>query len=71
MVLGDVFQDVSNPNILVYDFSTSHMNFIQNEHVKLNETGIDTQGRFKRKLSNVIDVLGRLTSKLQETLHTV
>ena len=38
MVLGDVFPDVSNPNMLIYNFRTSHMNFIQNERVKLNKT---------------------------------
>ena len=42
MVLGDICPDVSNPNMLVYDFSTCHMNFIQNELVKLDETCIDT-----------------------------
>ena len=56
MVLGVVCPDVSNPNMLVYEFRTTHMNFIQNKHVKLEETYIDTQGRFKANLSNVMDV---------------
>ena len=65
MVLVDVCPDVSNPNIFVFEFRTTHMNFIQNKHVKLDETCLDTQGRFKAKLSN--DVLRRLTFKLHET----
>ena len=40
------------------------MNFMYKEHVKLNETCLDTQGHFKAHLSNIMDVLGRLTSKL-------
>ena len=43
------------------------MNFTQNEHVKLNETCLDTKGHFKATFSNFMDVLGRLTSKLHET----
>ena len=46
------------------------MNFIQIEHVKLDETCQDTQGRVKANLSNVMDVVGRLTSKLDEAQHT-
>ena len=56
MVLGDVGPDVSNPNMIIDEFRNSHMNFIQNKHVKLEETYIDTQGRFKANLSNVMDV---------------
>ena len=67
IVLGDVFPEVSNSKMLVYEFRTYHMNFIQNEHVKLNKTCIDTQGRFKANLLNVMDVLGRLTFKFHET----
>ena len=67
IVLGDVFPEVSNSKMLVYEFRTYHMNFIQNEHVKLNEIYQDTQGHFKENLSNVVDVLGRVTSKLHET----
>ena len=37
------------------------------KYVKLNETFQDTQGHFKGNLSNVKDVLKRLTSKLHET----
>ena len=46
------------------------MSFIQNKHIKLDETCIGTQCCFKENLSNVMDVLGRLTSKLYENLHT-
>ena len=46
------------------------MNFTQNKHVKLNETCLDTQGHFKAHLSNVMNVLGYLTSKLHENCHT-
>ena len=70
MVRGDVWHNSSNPNMFVYDFRTSHINFIQNEHVKLNETYKNTQGRFKANLSNVMDVFGRLNS-LHETLNTI
>ena len=70
MVHGDNFPDVSNPNMIIYEFWTYHMNFIQYKHVKVNKTFIDTQDRFKANLSNVMDVPGRLTSKLHETLHT-
>ena len=56
--------------MFVYGFGTYHMSFIKNEHVNLYETYIDSQGRFKANLSKVMDVLGRLTSKLLETLHT-
>ena len=55
MVLGDVFLDVSNPNINVYDINTCNMNFIQNEHVKLDETFLDTQGLFKAYLLNFMN----------------
>ena len=46
------------------------MNLIQNEHIKLDETHLDVQGHFKAYLSNVLNVLGHLTSKIQETLNT-
>ena len=64
MVLGDVFLDVSNPNMIVYEFNTSHMNFIKNKHVKLDKTCIDTQDHFKANLSIFMTVLGRLNFKL-------
>uniref|UniRef100_UPI003390CA14 hypothetical protein n=1 Tax=Acinetobacter baumannii TaxID=470 RepID=UPI003390CA14 len=67
LVLGDVFPEVFKSNMTVYDLITSHINFIQNERLKLDETCLDTQGHFKLTLSNIIDVLGRLTSKLHET----
>ena len=70
VVLGDNFSNVSNPIIIVHNFNTSHMNFIQNEHVKHKETGLDVQGRLKAYLSNALDVLGHLTSKFHETLNT-
>ena len=63
MVLGEVCVDVSNPNMFVHEYITSHMNLIQ-KHVILDESCIDTQGRFKANLSNVMDIFGRLTSKL-------
>ena len=56
--------------MIIYELKTYHMSFIQNEHVKLDETYIDTQGHPKASLSNVMDILGRLTSKLHETWHT-
>ena len=43
------------------------MNFIQNEHIKLDETCIYTQGYYKANLSNVMDVLGSLNFKLHDT----
>ena len=55
---------------MVYKFNTYHMNFIQNEHVKLNKTILDIKGRLKEYLSNALDVLGRLTSKLHKSLTT-
>ena len=56
--------EVSNPNKIVYEFSTSQMNFTENEYIKLDKTYLDTHGRFKAIFSNVMDVLRRLTSKL-------
>ena len=67
MVLGDVFPDVSKLNMFLYEFRISHMNFNQNEHVKLDKTCLDRNGHFKANLSNVMDVLGRLTFKLHKT----
>ena len=46
------------------------MNFIHNERVKLDETCIDAKGCFQANLSNVMNILLRLTSKLHKTLHT-
>ena len=43
------------------------MSFVENKHVKLYETCLDKLGHFKTRLSNVMDVLERLTSKLHET----
>ena len=56
MVLGDVFLDVLNPNMLVYKFRASNIYFIQNKNVKLDETHVDTQGHFKVNLSNIMDI---------------
>ena len=70
MVLGDNFPDVSNPNTTLFNFNTSHINFIQNKYVKLDETRLDVQGRLKAYLSKALDVLGRSTSKLHENLTT-
>ena len=42
------------------------MNFIQNKHVKLDETCLDTKDHLKANLSNVMDVHGCLTSKLHK-----
>ena len=67
LVYDDVFPDVSNPNMIVYDSSTTYVNFIQNSDEKLDETCLDTQGYFKAHLLNVIDVLKRVTSKPNET----
>ena len=67
MVLGDVFPDISNLNMLIYEFRTSHKNFTQNKYVELDEKFLDTRGHFKANFSNVMDVLGCLTSKLHAT----
>ena len=56
MVFGDVFPNISNPNMIVYEFITYHINFMKSGHIKLDETCLDTQGLFKAHLSNVIDV---------------
>ena len=61
------FLDFSNPNMFVYEFITSHINFIQNEHIKLYKRCLDKRGRYKANTSNIMDVLGSLTSKLHET----
>ena len=67
MVLGEVFPDVSNLNMITLEFRIYNMNFIQKYHVKFDETILDTHGHFKATLSNVMDVLGHLTYKLHET----
>ena len=38
LILRDLHLDVSNSNMIVHDFRTSHINFIQNEYIKLDET---------------------------------
>lgn len=70
IVLRDVFADLSNPNMTIYEFRTSNNNFIQNEQAKLDETCLNTEGYVKETLSNIIDVLGRLNSKLHENRYT-
>ena len=57
MVLGDNFLDVSNKITILYKFNTSDRNFIQNKHIKIDETRLDVQGHFKAYLLNVMDVL--------------
>ena len=56
--------------MISYKFNTYHMNFIQNEYVKLDETFLGVQGRLNAYLSNALDVLGCLTSKLHATSTT-
>ena len=63
----DSYTNISMQIIMVHEFRTYHMCFIHKEHVKLYETHIDTQGHLKVSLSNVMDILGRLTSKFHET----
>ena len=70
MVLGYNFPDFSNPNTIVYKFNTSQMNFILLEDVKLDETRLDVQGRLKAYLSNALEVLCCLSSKIHETSNT-
>ena len=55
--------------MFVYDLTICHINFIQNKHAKLDETHQGTQVHFKANLSNVMEILGRMTSKLHETLE--
>lgn len=62
--LGMFYQEDSNPKIIIYEFISSQMKFIQKQHIKLDETGSDKQGCFKEKILNVMDGLGRLTSKV-------
>ena len=44
--LGNVFPDVFKSNMNLYEFKKTHMNFTQNEHVKLDKTCLDKQGNF-------------------------
>ena len=67
MVLIDNFKVISYPNTTAYYFNTSLINFIKNELVKLYVRFLDTQGHIKAYLSNIMDVLRHLTSKLRET----
>ena len=51
------------------------MNFIRNKHVKLDETCIDTQGRLKANLPNIMEVLGRSPPNIMkhdtQTINTI
>ena len=38
LVLGEFYLDVSNLNMLVYEFRTSHINIIKNEQARLDKT---------------------------------
>ena len=67
MVLGDVYLDVSNQIILLYKFSTSHINFTQNKHVELDETFFGHTKFFQGKQFKHHE---GFKSKLHETLHT-
>ena len=71
MVFLDNFPDISIPYAIIYESNTSHIILIQNKQIKLDETHLDRQGNFTTHLSNVMDVLGRLTSILHETRHTI
>ena len=67
LILGDVFLDVSNLNMILYEFITAHMNFTENEHVKHDEALLNIQGYLKSHYSNDMDVHERLTLKLNKT----
>ena len=57
-------------NYVFYVLGTPHINFNKNEHVKLTQTFQDTQVLSKAYLPNVMDVIGHLTSKINQTIHT-
>ena len=44
------YPDISHQNMFAYNFRTYYMSFVKNEHIKLDETCIDTQGHFKANL---------------------
>ena len=67
----DLDPDVSNTNILSYEFRTYNVSFIKNEHLKLDETCIDTQGYFKANLLNVMDVHTRHKYTIINHLRTI
>ena len=50
MVIGDNFPKISNPNTTLYKFNASYMKIIQKEHLILNDTLLDVQGRLKAYL---------------------
>lgn len=49
---------------------TSHINFKQNEQVKHAKADLNIQAGLKDNLSNVMDILGCLTSKHDKTSYT-
>ena len=52
----ELYQDVSTPNLLEFKLRKYQMSFKKNKHVKIDETYLDTQGRLKVRLSNVMDI---------------
>ena len=70
LVLREFYPYVSNPNTLVHMLGTLHININQNENVKHAKIHLNVQAHLKAYLSNVMDVLGRLTSKQCENLNT-
>ena len=68
MVLADNFPNISKPITILYYFNTSQLNFIKNKKIKHDETRLDIQGQFNAYLSNALDVLGRLISKLKNLI---
>ena len=55
-------------NALVYMLGMSHIHLNKNEHVKYAKANLNIQACIKVNISNVKDILGRLTSKHHQTL---
>ena len=55
-------------NIIIRMLGTSHINFIQNEHLKHLKAHLNVQEGLNAYLSNVMAILGRLKSKHHQTL---
>lgn len=68
--LVGLFMHIKHLNIVVQVLTTYLTNFKQNEHVKLTQTHENTQELFKVYVSNIMDVLGLLTSKHNKTSNT-
>ena len=68
LVLGDVCPDVSNQTW--FSMSLALLKLISLEKTRKNLWNMLNTQVFKEHLSNVMEVLGRLTSKLHETWHT-